>query len=314
MLQNILFILLGLVGLYVGGTLFVSGSASLARRIGMSPLIVGLTVVAIGTSLPELIVSVGAALSGQSEIALGNVLGSNIANVGLILGVSGLILPLAVQASLLRREIPLMIAISVLTLLLALDGQIGGVDGGLLVAGMVGFLVWTVTAALRTPSGEATDADERANENTSLTRSALSLVAGLGLLLVAARLTVDGATGVARAFGVSELVIGMTLVAVGTSLPELVTSVTAALQKQSDIAVGNVVGSNIFNLLGILGGTALLSPVPVAPNVIRVDIPVVIGFSALLLSLLLDRKLSKWEAVLFLVLYIGYTSFLFLAR
>ncbi len=311
MLQNILFIVLGLLGLYFGGTLFVGAAGELARRLGMSALMVGLTVVAVGTSLPELIVSVGAATTGRSEIALGNVLGSNIANVGLILGISGLILPLAVHVRVLRRELPIMVGVSVMTLALALDGSISRFDGGILIGGLLVFLIWTIISA-RQETAKSDNAGPASN--VPLWRLLLSLVGGLGLLLIAARLTVNGSTNVARAFGVSELVIGITLVAVGTSLPELVTSVTAALQKQSDIAVGNVVGSNIFNLLGILGTTALISPVPVAPNVLWVDGALMVGFAALLLPFLVDRTLGKFEALLFLLLYLGYTGFLLFAR
>ncbi len=311
MLQDSLFIVLGLLGLYGGGTLFVGAAGALARRLGMSALMVGLTVVAVGTSLPELIVSLGAATTGRSEIALGNVIGSNIANIGLILGISGLILPLAVHVRVLRRELPIMVGVSVLMLVLALNGSLSRLDGGILIGGLVAFLAWTVISARReTVEVDAGDTASDAPQWLLL----LSLIGGLMLLLVAARLTVDGATSVARAFGVSELVIGITLVAVGTSLPELVTSITAALQKQSDIAVGNVVGSNIFNLLGILGTTALVSPVPVAPGVVRIDGVLMVGFSVLLLPFLLDRKLGKLEALLFLVLYLGYTGFLFVGR
>jgi cation:H+ antiporter len=266
---------------------------------------VGLTVVAIGTSLPELIVSMGAALSGQSEIALGNVVGSNIANIGLILGISGIIFPLAVQATLLRREIPLLIGVSILTLLLSLDGQIGRVDGAIMALSMIAFITGTVITARQ--EQQTTSGSDDQPRDITLTRMVISLVAGLLILLVASRLMVDGATHLARSFGVSELIIGMTLVAVGTSLPELVTSVTAAFQKQSDIAVGNVVGSNIFNLLGILGSTAVVSPIPINHGVLKIDIPVMIGFVVLLLPFLLDRKLSKFEALIFLGLYLSYT-------
>lgn len=311
MLLNIFFIALGLFGLYLGGTMFVGASAALARRLGMSPLMVGLTVVSIGTSLPELIVSLGAALSGRSEIALGNVIGSNIANIGLILGLSGLIMPLTVHVSLLRRELPIMVGVTLLTLGLALNGDISRFDGVLLLTGMVVFLAWTVYGAQRSKTEPDTSLDL---PDEPQWRTLLRLVGGLGLLLIAAQLTVEGATGAARAFGVSELVIGITLVAVGTSLPELVTSITAALQRQSDIAVGNIVGSNIFNLLGILGATSLASPIPVAPQVLQIDGLVMLGFAVLLLPFLLNRKLGKLESLTFLGLYVGYNIYLFVGR
>jgi len=311
MLLNIFFIALGLFGLYLGGTMFVGASAALARRLGMSPLMVGLTVVSIGTSLPELIVSLGAALSGRSEIALGNVIGSNIANIGLILGLSGLIMPLTVHVSLLRRELPIMVGVTLLTLGLALNGDISRFDGVLLLTGMVVFLAWTVYGAQRSKTKPDTPLDL---PDEPQWRTLLRLVGGLGLLLIAAQLTVEGATGAARAFGVSELVIGITLVAVGTSLPELVTSITAALQRQSDIAVGNIVGSNIFNLLGILGATSLASPIPVAPQVLQIDGLVMLGFAVLLLPFLLNRKLGKLESLTFLGLYVGYNIYLFVGR
>lgn len=188
MLQNILFIVLGLLGLYFGGTLFVGAAGELARRLGMSALMVGLTVVAVGTSLPELIVSVGAATTGRSEIALGNVLGSNIANVGLILGISGLILPLAVHVRVLRRELPIMVGVSVMTLALALDGSISRFDGGILIGGLLVFLIWTIISA-RQETAKSDNAGPASN--VPLWRLLLSLVGGLGLLLIAARLTVN---------------------------------------------------------------------------------------------------------------------------
>ncbi|MCS7070260.1 MAG: calcium/sodium antiporter, partial [Anaerolinea sp.] len=244
---NLILVGLGLVGLFFGGDWLVKGAARLATALGVSSLVVGLTVVAVGTSMPELLVSISAALQGVNEIVLGNILGSNIANIGLILGVAALIAPIAVHWKLLIREIPIMIAASVLALLLALDGSLSLIDGALL---MVGFGVFSLIL-LRTgiveegeiaPELSEFEAEQGITARTSIPVELGRVAVGLILLIAGAQFLVQGATGIARAAGVSELLIGLTLVAVGTSLPELATSVMAAIRKESDIAIGNVIG------------------------------------------------------------------------
>lgn len=314
MLETILGLLVGLAGLYFGGNWLVTGAARLARSLGISALIVGLTVVAIGTSTPELLVSVSAALSGSSDIALGNIVGSNIANIGLILGLSGLIYPISVHVTLLRREIPIMIVVAIITYVLLNDGIVGRTDGLLLLAGMVVFLAFLVISSRREQKVKHNIPEEEEDEkfdpqSINRLRELGRVALGIAVLMIGAQFTVDNAANIARAMGISELVIGVTLVAVGTSLPELVTSVTAALKRESDIAIGNVVGSNIFNVLGILGATALIQPVGVQQRIISFDAWVMIGFSLLVLPFALNRKLERLEAIVFLIAYVVYVIY-----
>lgn len=313
---SLLGIVAGLVALFFGGNWLVKGASRLAESLGISPLIVGLTVVAIGTSAPELLVSLRAALSGSSDIAVGNIVGSNIANIGLILGLSGLIFPISVHVNLLRREIPIMIGVALLAVILFQDALIGRIDGLILLIGFAIFMIFVVISA-RGEQENTYDISEEAVESKpeqiQRGREALRLIVGIIVLMLGAQLTVDNATDLARSLGVSELVIGITLVAVGTSLPELVTSVTAAIRKESDIAIGNVVGSNIFNILGILGLTALIQPIAIAEQIVKVDSLVMLGFSLLLLPFVLDRKLGRIEAVIFILAYIGFTAYAILA-
>lgn len=313
---SILGIVAGLVALFFGGNWLVKGASRLAESLGISPLIVGLTVVAIGTSAPELLVSLRAALSGSSDIAVGNIVGSNIANIGLILGLSGLIFPISVHVNLLRREIPIMIGVALLAVILFQDALVGRIDGLILLIGFAIFMIFVVISA-RGEQENTYDISEEAVESTpeqiQRGREALRLIVGIIVLMLGAQLTVDNATDLARSLGVSELVIGITLVAVGTSLPELVTSVTAAIRKESDIAIGNVVGSNIFNVLAILGMTAVVQPIAIAEQIVKVDSLVMLGFSLLLLPFVLDRKLGRIEAVIFILAYIGFTAYAILA-
>ncbi|MDX1995604.1 MAG: calcium/sodium antiporter [bacterium] len=315
MLPDVLLILAGLAALFVGGDSLVKGAARLASTLGISPLVVGLTVVAFGTSVPELLVSINAASAGVSDIALGNVLGSNITNIGLILGVSALIFPITVEWRLIRQEIPLMIIVSVVVLAMARDGVISQADGLLLVVGFVSFTVVSLVLASRSrivkqdihEFSEQEHITPAAQINT--VREALRLVAGIVLLGVGAGWTVDGATAVARSMGISEFIIGVTLVAFGTSLPELVASVIAAMRRESDIAIGNVVGSNIANLLAILGITASLHPIPVASNLLIFEFPVMIAFALLLVPFVLRRQvLRRPAAVLLFTSYVGFIA------
>lgn len=297
----------GLVALYFGGDWLVAGASRLARSLGVSALIVGLTVVSIGTSMPELLVSVDAALRGSSDISIGNVVGSNIANIGLILGISGLIYPIRVNISLLRREIPIMVLVAVAAYALMRDGTISRGDGGLLLAGMVGFVALMVILGRQEQVASKTaPPTESADVAINRWRETLRMVAGIAVLMVGARLTVDNAIDIARVLQISELVIGVTVVAVGTSLPELVTSTVAAMRRESDIAIGNVVGSNIFNILGILGATAVIRPILVVAQIVTFDALVMIGFSLLVLSFVINRHLSRLEAIAFLGLYVAY--------
>jgi cation:H+ antiporter len=276
-------------------------------------MVIGLTVVAFGTSAPELAVSIAAAWKGNAEIALGNVVGSNIFNVLFILGLSACFAPLVVQRSFLRRELPIMIGASLSVWIFGLDGRIGPLEGGFLLAAAVGFTWWLVREGRNAPPAANLDAVT----NVPLRPAVLPLVAGIGfslvLLVAGSKLLVAGAVAVAQSFGVSELVIGLTIVAAGTSLPEVAASVAATLRGERDIAIGNVVGSNIFNILAVLGGSSLLAPagMPVSPVAMGFDIPVMMAVALLCLPVFMSGgQVSRLEGVLFLALYGGYTALL----
>ena len=307
----------GLVLLYFGAEWLVGGAARLAESFGIAPLIVGLTVVAYGTSSPELVVGIGAALRGQGDIALGNVVGSNIANIGLILAVAALIMPPRIDPILARREVWVLLVTTALVPLSLLGGGVQWWDGAGLVALAIAYTVWTVRSA-RLPAGKSeTDvhvvaeaADKAAPGRMPRGRAALVglALAGLALLVGGGHLLVDGAVGLARTFGMSERVIGLTIVAVGTSLPELATSVIAATRGHSDIAVGNVVGSNIFNVLLILGAASITRSIGADVSSIALDLAV-LGAMTLVTAVVIRtrRQVSRPEA---LVLLLGYVAFL----
>lgn len=308
MFIDIIFVVFGLVALYFGGEWFVEGAARIARSFGLSSMVIGLTVVAFGTSTPELLVSLSAALAGNSDIAIGNVIGSNIANIGLILGMTGLIFPISVHIDLLRREIPILLAATAGTALLVIDGEVSRLDGVLMLIGLVAFNVFMIYSARREREKRVfLDEDGEDAEDPPpvepIGRSVVRGLVGLAVLLLGAQLTVQGAVDLARSVGVSELVIGVTLVAFGTSLPELTTSIVAAFKKESDIAIGNIVGSNIYNLLSILGLTAVLAPIDVDQRVITFDGVVMVGFTLLLLPLVWNRVIQRREGFLLLTLY-----------
>ncbi len=317
MMLNVIFVILGLLGLFYGADWLVKGAARLARSFGVPTLVIGLTVVAFGTSAPELLVSITAALRGASDIALGNVIGSNIANIGFILGLTGLVFPIAVHARVIRREIPLMIGISLATYALAFNGEISRLDGLLLV---IGLIIFNVTAYMQAAKGEDEALlleIEEFEELESITAPSTRLTEvgrialGIAILMIGSQFMVDGAVAIAEALGVSRLVIGITLVAFGTSLPELATSFVAALRKESDISVGNIIGSNIYNLLAILGITALVRPIPVDERTLRVEFPVMLAFSVALWPFVLNRKLYGWRAGALLTAYVGFAVWLF---
>lgn len=321
--------MLGIGILVLGADLLIRGAARIALMAGVSPLVIGLTVVAFGTSAPELAVTSSASLAGNPDLALGNVVGSNIFNILLILGASALVAPLVVKRQLIRVEVPLLTVSSVLVLLLAVDGRIGRGEGALLVAGAVaytGALLWK-SRRNRPDRGMDGDPDpalpsgvlEKGRPGTGVGRILLDLslaVAGLGLLVLGSRWMVAGARSFAASLGVSELVIGLTIVAAGTSLPELATSVIAALKGERDMAVGNIVGSNLFNVLLILGTAAVVAPdgVPASPVALRFDIPVMIAVSiACLPTFVTGLRIARWEGALFLAYYVAYTAYVVLA-
>lgn len=316
------YILGGFVLLAVGGDLLVRWASKLAEGLGVSSMVVGLTVVAFGTSAPELAVSLAAAWNGNAEIALGNVVGSNIFNVLFILGLSAVVAPLVVQRSFLRRELPIMIASSILVMVVALDGRVSRPEGLFLFAGAVAFTWWLVQQGRRQARFQKPKAQEAADSPDEERRPAgigplvLGILFSLGLLVAGSKFLVAGATAVAQAMGVSDLVIGLTIVAAGTSLPEVAASVAATLRGERDMAIGNVVGSNIFNILVVLGGSAAVSTggMPVPPAAMAFDIPVMIAVALLCLPVFLSgARISRLEGFLLLFLYGGYTSLLVLA-
>lgn len=323
-----LFLLLGagFVATVVGAELMLRGASRLASTLGISALVIGLTVVAFGTSAPEMAVSVKSAIVGRTDLAMGNVVGSNNLNILLILGLSAVITPLAVDQKLVRFEVPLMIGVSLLVWLMAIHGSIGRAEGAVLFAGLLTYLVWCLKTAKRETPDVQHEYDEgirRIEHEPAFVakktqRHSLTLlwnlglvVSGLALLVFGAGWMVEAATQIARALGVSELAIGLTIVAGGTSLPELATSVVAAMRGERDIAVGNVVGSNLFNLLGVLGLSAAVSPtgVAVAPQAFHFDLPVMIAVAVACLPIFFTgHRIARWEGALFLVCYVAYIA------
>jgi cation:H+ antiporter len=309
---------LGLVALVVGAELLVRGASRLAVSFGVSPLVVGLTVVAFGTSAPEMAVSVGSALTGAPDLAIGNVVGSNIANVLLILGISALITPLLVDEQIIRQEIPIMIGASALLVVMALDGNIGAVESIALFALVIAYTVFLVVQSRRASKAVQDEFETEIPTSTWDRHWAvqLALIAvGLVLLVVGADWLVDAAVAFARAFGVSDLVIGLTVVAVGTSMPEIATSIIAAIRGQRDIAVGNVVGSNVFNILAVLGAAGIASGVglPVSDAARNFDLWVMLAVAFACLPIMITgREIARWEGVVFLAYYVAYTAWLVL--
>lgn len=302
----------GLVLLVAGGEVLVRGAAALARTFGMSPLVVGLTVVAFGTSAPELAISVDATLSGAPGIAVGNVVGSNIANILLVLGLAALVLPLAVRSRLVRADIPVMVVISVLLLVVALDGTIDRLNGAILLVVLIGYVTLTVIITRRQPVPRSRRSPESGGPGHPAVQ-VIFVALGVGMLVPGARLLVEGATEVASALGVSDLIVGLTAVALGTSLPELATSVVAVIRGERDMAVGNIVGSNVFNIGAVLGIAAIVAPegIPVASAVVWFDLPVMLAVALVLLPVAFTAlAVARWEGALFIGLYAAYVAYL----
>lgn len=300
----------GLVGLVVAANWLVEGAAKLGQRLGISAIIIGLTMVAFGTSAPELAVSLRAGFSGSADIAVGNIVGSNIFNILLILGLSAVILPLAVHARLLKRDLPLMIGVSALAWALAADGRLSTLDGLLLSGILAAYLGWLVMAVRSGRAALDPDAEEAAHKQPrALWIDLLHVVVGIGGLVLAAELLVSGAVDLARLLGVSELIIGLTIVSLGTSLPELATSLMAALKGERDIAVGNIVGSNLFNILSVMGLTALIAPggLLISVQAIALDFPVMMAASLLCVPVfLIGLRISRADGALMLTLLVAY--------
>jgi len=322
-------IVLGFVLLVAGAEVMVKGAAELASRFGIPPVVIGLTVVAFGTSAPELAVAVQSALEGKADIALGNVVGSNILNILLILGLAGLITPLLVGSRIVRTDVPILIGVSLLLFWFANDGQIGLLDGAILFAGSIVYTVYAIFTARRetfatgleplADNTESTKASAENNDAPKARHSGLSLVyilVGLAMLVAGADFLVTGAVAIARWLGVSELLIGLTVISIGTSLPEIATTVVAAVRGMRDMAVGNVVGSCLFNILVVTGAAAVIAPagLRVDPALIQFDLPVMLAATIACLPIFATGHLiARWEGALFLAFYIAYTTYLIMA-
>lgn len=319
-LQTLITLIVGIVLLILGAEAMVRGASRLAIGLGISPLLVGLTVVAFSTGSPELAVGIRSALAGQADIALGNVVGSNILNVLLVLGASAVIIPLSVNPKIVRVDVPIMVGASLLVLLFSLDGSILPLEGAVLFLGMILYTLFAIVQSRRESSTGRAEYEEEFGTAPSrrardIAISIALVIAGLVLLVLGAQWMVDGATAIARALGVSELIIGLTVVAIGTSLPEIVTSIIAAARGQRDIAVGNVVGSNIFNLFAVLGLTACVAPggVNVAASALRFDMPVMLAVAVACFPVFINHaRIERWEGALFLGYYVAYTFYLIL--
>lgn len=301
----------GIGVLYFGAEWLVRGAARLAGSLGVSPIVVGLTVVSFGTSAPELVVCVLASARGNPDLAIGNVLGSNLANIGLILGLTALVHPLDVAARVVWREVPLMLLVTAALYPLAWDHVIGRGDGALLLLALIGYLIF-VFQSVETESPEIVDeyeefVEEASREHRKVRPSDIGLVvAGCGGLVLGGWAIVEGAVAVAEFLGISQVIIGLTVVAVGTSLPELATSLVAALRKEPDIAVGNVIGSNIFNVLAILGVSSMVAPMRVTSTVLNRELLAVLGMSLLVFPMLRTGwRIRRWEGAVLLACYIG---------
>jgi cation:H+ antiporter len=317
----ILLLLVGFAALYFGADWMVRGAARLQGSLGLSPIVIGLTVVSLGTSAPELIVAILATLRGNADIAVGNVLGSNLANIGLILGATALVGPLLVADRVVRREIPIMILLTLLLFPLVMDHQIGRMDGSVLVFLLATYLTYVFYRGRKAPAPLISGYSLLAEEGT--TRKSTKVLLDLGLLiagtvglLMGGRAIVESAIYLSRDLGISELGMGLTVVAIGTSLPELATSIMAAARKQTDIAVGNVIGSNIFNILAVLGVTGIIKPIAVDPGVLWVELPAVVVLSFLVLLVCLfpmtrgEFRIRRWEGALLLGTYLWLGSWI----
>lgn len=317
MLNYLLAIVGGFVFLVWGSDRFVVGAAATARNLGVSPLIIGLTIVGFGTSAPEMLVSGVAAWEGNPGLAVGNAIGSNITNIALILGLTALITPLAVNSRMLKRELPILTATMLAGLVLLLDGTLSRLDGTLLLLGLLAMVIWMVRTSLKDRGSDPLGAEfsEEIPTGMPMGRALFWVGVGLLVLLLSSRLLVWGAVGIAQALGVSDLIIGLTIVALGTSLPELAASVMSALKGEPDIAVGNVIGSNLFNLLAVLGIPGLISPLVIGSEVLTRDYPIMIGLTVMFFLMAYGfrgpGRINRLEGGLLLACYAGYQTLLY---
>ena len=315
MLEYLFLVIAGLILLIWGADRFVHGAAALARNLGVAPLMIGLTVVAFATSAPEILVSAVAAFAGQPGLAFGNAIGSNIVNVGLVLGLTAMVRPIKLESATLRREMPALLAVTLLTVSLFLDTRLSRVDGVVMLTGLVIVMVWLTRLGLRSSATDpiAMDYDAEIPTDVTTPMAVVWLLVGLLTLLIGAKLLVAGAIGIAQLLGVSEVVIGITIVAFGTSLPELAVSLASALKGEYGLAIGNIVGSNIFNLLAVIGVAAAIHPTVLPPTVLSLHIFVMVAFTLVLFAMTYDydgkSDLSRLEGVALFAAYVAYSGY-----
>jgi cation:H+ antiporter len=320
LILSLIAVLSGFIILVWGADRFVNGAAATARNLGVSPMIIGLTVVGFGTSAPELLVSGMAAWAGNPGLSIGNALGSNIANIGLILGTTALIVPLTVQSETLKRELPILLITMLATLSLMLDGNLSRIDGFLLLGGLLAMLVGVVILGRKSRREDPLESEFEAEipARMSMKWAIIWLIIGLVCLLGSSRLLVWGAVNIAHALGVSDLVIGLTVVAIGTSLPELAASIMSALKNEHDIAIGNVIGSNMFNLLGVLGLPGVIHPGEFDPEALLRDFPVMIGLSLILFATAYawngPGRIRRLEGAILLACFVSYQFWLYFSN
>ena len=312
----IIAIIIGLSGLAWGADRFVTGAAATAHNVGISPLLIGITIVALGTSAPEIVVSILATLKGNGALAVGNAIGSNIANIAIVLGGTALVHPLTIQSDTLRRELPILLGVTLITAGLLCNHYLGRMDGIILVVLLILFLAWLIFSGLKQQTAEPLQAEYQAEipSNMPSKRAILWLILGLILILVSAKVLVDGAVFLAKAAGISDLIIGLTIIAIGTSLPELATSIASAMKGEHAIAVGNIIGSNIFNVLAVLPVPALCDPQHYPPEVFFRDTLTLLGFSLLLLLFAFrphkPAQINRCEGFVLVATYVGYLMYL----
>lgn len=315
MFVNLVEVVGGLVLLIWGADRFVHGAAAGARTLGVPPLMIGLTIVAFATSAPEILVSIDAALRGSPGLAFGNAIGSNIVNIGLVLGCTAMLKPIQLRSATLRREMPALLAVSLLTVSLFLDSFLSRIDGLVMLVGLVIVMIWLARLGMRSAANDplAGDFEAEIPQHVSMKIATFWLIVGLATLLVGAHILVNGSIEIAETLGVSEVVIGITLVALGTSLPELAVSIVSVLKNEHGLAIGNIVGSNIFNLLAVIGIAAAIEPAALAPSVLSLHMFVMVAFTLVLFAMTYDydgkSELSRLEGFALFAAYIAYTSY-----
>ncbi len=315
MLGNLIEVIGGLLILVWGADRFVHGAAATARNLGVTPLLIGLTIVAFATSAPEVLVSIVASLRGEPDLAIGNALGSNTANIGLVLGSIALIRPIELSSATLHREMPALLAVTLLAVSLFLDSFLSRFDGLVLLSALVIVMIWLTRLGLRSPDTDPLKADYEAEipSNVTMHAALVWLLVGLAALLLGADLLVDGAIEVALHLGVSEVVIGITLVAIGTSLPELAVSLVSVFKGEYGLAIGNIVGSNIFNMLAVIGIASMIHPSAIAPSVLSLHIFVMVAFTLVLFAMTYDYdgqgRINRFEGLCLLTAFIGYVTY-----